>query len=1143
MRQALDNQLRTELERTVIKARDIAETASNDALIILGVSENTAPNYLSEDERKLRNKLRAHGRQLGDVLAASGKQELSLLVNEMAYEYWHRMIFARFLEQSNLLMYDKNMALTIEECHEIAPDEGAKDGWELAGRLAEKMLPQVFRADSPVFKVKLASNHIKALEQLIAKLDKEIFQASDSLGWLYQFWQSDKKKAINKSEVKIGARELSPVTQLFTEPYMVSFLLDNAIGAWWAGQNLTQDDLTNAISEQELRHKAAIDGVPLEYLRFVKQIDEAGTESWTPAAGTFDKWPTKLSELKTLDPCCGSGHFLVATFLMLVPMRMAQEGLSATDAVAMVLDENIHGLELDQRCVELAAFALALEAWRYPEAGGYRALPELHIACSGLSITAAKDEWKQLGKEKEDLTEALDWLQVVFKDAPLLGSLIDIQKLIVTKQGGLKEILLVLNTVLSKNENNESAIKAQGLLKTALLLSSKYNFVVTNVPYRTSNDLDTELRSFIEREYPEGSSTLETAFLDRISKLLVDDGLINVVIPQDWLTKVSYKNYRKKLLNDMSFNFIGLLGSKAFRTPMWDFNVQLLSLSKSLYSKKTNILSVDASSNVDISIKEKLLSDGKIKYVAQSDCIDRNDRRISFEKKSSNEELSQYSNFANGMQTGDLVRLSCNFWELDKMSSHTYFQSTVSKISDFSGLSDVLLWKGEEWLTNNSPSSVIRGRQAWGKKGIAVSAMGKLFTSRYNGGKYDDNTVVVYPNDESELKSIWCYLSSSEYHDRVREVTKALKVRRQLIEVGYDKVKWDQEAEIRYPNGLPEPYSDDLTQWIYHGHPCGSVVWDEELKWTSKGSLRRNETVLHTAVARLLGYQWPAELDHEMELAKEVSDLINENEQLNSFTDDDGIVCLPSVWGEKAADVRLEALLQASYGEAWSANVLNELLTSVKAKSLTAWLRDKFFDQHSKMFLHRPFIWQIWDGQIDGFSVLVNYHTFDHAKLERLIYTYLGDWIRTQEHDVKGGIDGADILLNAALNLKDKLEAIKKGEKGLDIFVRWKSAAEQAIGWNPDLNDGVRLNIRPFLNVSDVGKKGAGILRGKPTMHWNKDRGTDVESAPWFNLGPEKFDEKPGSRINDHYLSLADKKQAREEKKQSEIEKMELVNE
>ena len=248
--------------------------------------------------------------------------------------------------------------------------------------------------------------------------------------------------------------------------------------------------------------------------------------------------------------------------------------------------------------------------------------------------------------------------------------------------------------------------------------------------------------------------------------------------------------------------------------------------------------------------------------------------------------------------------------------------------------------------------------------------------------------------------------------------------------------------------------------------------------------------------------------------------------------DDDGIACIPAIRGEKPAADRLEVMLQASYGDAWNINVLNELLASVKASSLEVWLRDKFFDQHCKMFGHRPFIWQVWDGLKDGFNALVNYHQLDADNLDRLIYTYLGDWIRTQEQGVKVGIDGADIRLTAAQNLKTELEKIKQGEAaadgrfGYDIFVRWKPAHEQPIGWNPDLNDGVRLNIRPFMTAKDMGKKGAGILRGKPNIHWKKDRGTDVESAPWYNLG-EQYGETLGSRINDHHLTLSEKKAAR----------------
>lgn len=326
MRQPLDKTLRNQLEKAVIRARDLMETAATEALTRLGVEASEAPAYLSDDERKLRIRLRAHARQLGDKLQANGNQNTDRLRGEMAYEHWHRMLFARFLEQNNLLMLDKYLAVTLADCQEYAEEEGCKDGWELAGKLAQKMLPQVFRTDSPVFELPIPIDRVRELEDIILILPAAVFQAQDSLGWCYQFWQSKRKDEVNAAGVPIGADELSPVTQLFTEPYMVSFLLDNSLGAWWAKKKLTDADLRSASDEKTLRQVAAIDGVPLDYLRFVKTEDEQG-ELWQAAGGWFDAWPQEINQLKTIDPCCGSGHFLVALFLMLVPMRMHLEGL------------------------------------------------------------------------------------------------------------------------------------------------------------------------------------------------------------------------------------------------------------------------------------------------------------------------------------------------------------------------------------------------------------------------------------------------------------------------------------------------------------------------------------------------------------------------------------------------------------------------------------------------------------------------------------------------------------------------------------------------------------------------------------------------------------------------------------------------
>ncbi len=1148
-REPLDKALRRALEATVVKARDIAELAAAQALTRLTVGEAKPADYLSDAQRKLRTRLRAHGRQLGDTKAANGQQSTNKLVTEVAYEHWHRMLFARFLEQNQLLMYDEHTPLTLPECNELVQDPDiARDelerrcqsGWELAGVLASKMLPQIFRIDSPVFELEFAPEHQRTLEQLVTGLAAETFQAQDSLGWVYQFWQSKRKEQVNKSEVKIGADELAPVTQLFTEPYMVSFLLDNSLGAWWAGQRLSDSDWQTAQSEQELRDKAAISGVPLGYLRFVKSEE---SPQWQPASGTFDAWPQNLSELKTLDPCCGSGHFLVAAFLMLVPMRMQAENLNAQQAIDKVLSENLHGLELDQRCVELAAFAVALEAWRFPESGGYRKLPSMNIACCGQKFIPLPQE-KSIGKSlSPQALNALNTLERQFANAPLLGSLIDVSSamghnsLIQVAWDDIRSILSssVPNTV--SDDYLESFVTAKGIVQAADILLLDYDLIITNVPFRQSEDLDDLLVQYIKDNYKLSKSDLATVFHQRLMKLVKRNGVLAMVQPQGFLYKDYYSKYRKDVFDKFCVPVVARLGSRAFS----EITGEEVKVILGIFNKKTpsyeqNIYQLSADDS-DYEGKALVLHNGELSCSLQKSSLI--SKRSILEYNNDQGEgllLETYTYFSNGIQTGDYPRFGRTFWEFPCLGNGWSYQlTTVDKTNSWSGRSNCLNWGNgtllsfvEERLGEGKAAAWLRGTHLGGVNGVAISAMGELKATLYSGENFDDNTVVIIPKDPMHLESLWKFCSSPSYNHEVRKVDQSNKVRGALLRVKFKPDESDGSS-------LPKPHSNDPTQWIFHGYPCGSVVWDEDSKWTAHGDLSVDDSVLQVAVARLLGYHWPAELDPEMELAAEQRESVERCQELAGFVDDDGIVCLSAVRGEKAADQRLEALLQAAYGDAWTTPLKNRLLETVGSKSLSLWLRDKFFEQHCKLFQNRPFIWHVWDGLKDGFSVLVNYHKLDKTGLERVVYTYLGDWIRTQQAGLANGEDGAQERLAAAEALKGELEAILKGEKPYDIFVRWKPLAEQPIGWNPDLNDGVRLNIRPFVLARDVGAKDAGILRCRVTTRdprtdqlklWKKDRGKDVESAPWYSLGLE-YDEGEGARINDHHLALAEKQAAR----------------
>jgi hypothetical protein len=217
---------------------------------------------------------------------------------------------------------------------------------------------------------------------------------------------------------------------------------------------------------------------------------------------------------------------------------------------------------------------------------------------------------------------------------------------------------------------------------------------------------------------------------------------------------------------------------------------------------------------------------------------------------------------------------------------------------------------------------------------------------------------------------------------------------------------------------------------------------------------------------------------------------------LDAVASTEGIVCIAPTAGEPAAVERLRAVLRQAYGDDLaSARAALFEEAGVTDADLEGWLRNRFFRQHCALFHNRPFIWQVWDGRRDGFAALVNYHRLDRGTLDRLIHTYLGDWLREQQAALDRGEPGADARVAAATVLRRKLLAIARGEPPFDVYARWNRARYAALTapppWAPDLADGVRVNIRPFVM--------AGVLRAKFTIGWGPDAGKEPDGTPRRN--------------------------------------------
>lgn len=1028
--------LRSVLETAIVHARDAAESAARAYLAPLEIKKDRLSRPLPPEMNQARKRLRAKARQLG-----GGKEEagFDLLVEEIAYEQWHRMLFSRFLAENNLLIHPEHgVPVTLPECAELAKEMGQADAWQVAARFAGAMLPGIFKQDDPAANVRFAREHQLALEKILDNIPPRVFHSDNGLGWVYQFWQAKKKKEVNASERKIGGADIAPVTQLFTEDYMVRFLLENTLGAWWAARHPTSPLVRE-----------------WKYLRWL--------DDGTPAAGTFEGWPPHAALIRFMDPCCGSGHFCVAAFDMLYQMRMEEEGLSAADAADAALRDNIFGLELDPRCTQIAAFALALASWKV---GGYRMIPIPHIACSGIAVQGQLQEWTKLAGGDALLRTALERLYELFKHAPDLGSLInpaDVPESEKMFTADYSRVEPLLEKALARSRKNDAddpvaavfGAAAEETMSAAQLLAGKYTLVATNVPYLSRGKQGEILREFLGSQFPDGKTDLATAFVERCVCFLETGGTCAIVTPQNWLFQDAYKRLRVRLLKEVEWEFVCRLGTSAFdMISGWVVNIALLALSNTVPISNQLTLLVDASAGTTATEKAILATTSSPSYVHQHSQVLNPDSRIVFGEVKKGELLEKYATAYQGLKTGDDSRLTRFFWEVPIPTKRwRFFQSTVESSVSFGGLERII-----DWASDGQNMARLQGISAWKKVGVAISQMGNLPCALYTGEIFDSNMSPIVLRNARDLTAVWAFCNSPEFASSVRAIDHALKVANSsLVKVPFDLEYWQRVADEMGP--LPEPYSNDPTQWLFEGHPVGSTE------------------PLQVAVARLLGYKWPPQ----------------KRDNLDKHADADGIVCLPPIAGEQPAAERLRALLADAFGDAWSPAESERLLASVgfAGRTLDAWLRDGFFEQHCRLFHNRPFIWHIWDGRKDGFAALVNYHKLDGAKLERLIYTYLGDWIEKQKSDVTSGVAGADGRLVAALQLQEKLKLIRLGEPPYDIYVRWKPLAQQPIGWEPDLNDGVRLNIRPFVT--------AGVLHSRFTINWNKDRGKNRDGSDRLN--------------------------------------------
>ena len=295
-----------------------------------------------------------------------------------------------------------------------------------------------------------------------------------------------------------------------------------------------------------------------------------------------------------------------------------------------------------------------------------------------------------------------------------------------------------------------------------------------------------------------------------------------MVMPQNWLFLSSYKKQREHLLKQVTWNLLARLGSGAFDTISGEVvKAILLSLTKTTPNNKHLLSGVDASEPKTVQEKAGILERGQLSLVSQLLQLESPDSVIVFHNIETSSLLSESATINYGSKPGQTDRVVRLFWELEKLTDKwQYLESTPSGKSVFSG-KEKLCFSLKEVEKQKISGFGVRSPDVWGKSGIIQSQMSDLPFSIYCGNIFDNNTSVLHANNDNELSALLAFLESGQYVEEIRKLNQKLDVAAHtMVKVPFDLEYWTKIAEEKYPNGLPKPYSDDPTQWIFHGHPA-----------------------------------------------------------------------------------------------------------------------------------------------------------------------------------------------------------------------------------------------------------------------------------------------------------------------------------
>lgn len=541
--------------------------------------------YRTPEDRDARRVVDAYVRSHVEA-GLDRERAIEELVREAAYTWANRLLALRCMEARGLIdevILQKDTyggrSLQHHRLAKRAPERCAGDDEGLFAVLHDEFerraveLPLLFDPRAPEVALRPS---VQAIKNCVAKLSgtdepkgrakatDDVFTAPDAAGWAYQYWNTEEKDRVFENarppkRAKIAGADIIPATCIYTEPYMVKFLVQNSLGAMWMGMR-PASRLCDA----------------WEY--FVRDADRAPVTN------------KAVREITFLDPACGSGHFLIEAFDLFFEMYREERELRDPAAIcAAILEHNLFGIDIDERAVQIAAFALVMKA---KEKATDFVPRRVNLVATNIRLPATKETLDAfLRKHPEDL-QLRPALLAIFEGlahADELGALLQLEEPVEKELRALRAKYEAAGSpaeqkalwaefqkpiqgklpigVASYEEWNERALArirehfdadarssnlgaaffgeagAKGV-SLVDVLSRRYHVVAANPPYMGSKNMGPVLRKHVERHFAQGKGDLYAAFMLRCLELAVPSGRVAMVTQQSWMFQRSYSDLR-----------------------------------------------------------------------------------------------------------------------------------------------------------------------------------------------------------------------------------------------------------------------------------------------------------------------------------------------------------------------------------------------------------------------------------------------------------------------------------------------------------------------------------------------------------------------------------------------------------------------